>query len=186
MPDARCRRRCVHAACCATGGRPLASARPLSAGDNPKNSAKFLSEGELSSESARTIRAVHKRPGSASSGATVGPAATGRQFARDSPLEEAGFELSVPRDTTKVSRPPHVLSGGRSRRSLAAATRWRRDRKLLEIASGVESIAQAVSEQVKRQYRAGDRQPRPNRQLSGLDEPLRHLCWWLAKRRRPD
>jgi hypothetical protein len=46
-PDARCRRRCVHAACCATGGRPLASARPLSAGDNPKNSAKFLSEGEL-------------------------------------------------------------------------------------------------------------------------------------------
>jgi hypothetical protein len=26
----------------------------------------------------------------------------------DSPLEEAGFELSVPRDTTKVSRPPHV------------------------------------------------------------------------------
>jgi hypothetical protein len=23
-------------------------------------------------------------------------------------LEEAGFELSVPRDTTKVSRPPHV------------------------------------------------------------------------------
>ena len=82
-PDARCRRRCVHAACCATGGRPLASTRPLSAGDNPKNSAKFLSEGELSSESARTIRTVHKPPGSASSGARVGPAATGRQFARD-------------------------------------------------------------------------------------------------------
>jgi hypothetical protein len=29
------------------------------------------------------------------------------RFARDSPLEEVGFELSVPRDTTKVLRPPH-------------------------------------------------------------------------------
>jgi hypothetical protein len=30
------------------------------------------------------------------------------RFAIDSPVEEAGFELSVPRDTTKASRPPHV------------------------------------------------------------------------------
>ena len=28
-------------------------------------------------------------------------------------LEEAGFELSVPRDTTKVSRPPHVAFADR-------------------------------------------------------------------------
>jgi hypothetical protein len=33
------------------------------------------------------------------------------QFAPDSPLEEAGFELSVPRRMNKVSRPPHVASG---------------------------------------------------------------------------
>jgi hypothetical protein len=32
------------------------------------------------------------------------------RFASDSPLEEAGFELSVPHDTTKLSRPPHVAS----------------------------------------------------------------------------
>jgi hypothetical protein len=32
------------------------------------------------------------------------------RFAIDSPLEEAGFELSVPRDTTKASTPPHVAS----------------------------------------------------------------------------
>ena len=30
------------------------------------------------------------------------------RFAADSLLEGARFELSVPRDTTKVSRPPHV------------------------------------------------------------------------------
>ena len=32
------------------------------------------------------------------------------RFAQDSPLEEAGFELPVPRDTTKVSRPADVAS----------------------------------------------------------------------------
>jgi hypothetical protein len=32
------------------------------------------------------------------------------ELAGDSPLEEAGFELSVLRDTAKVSRPPHVAS----------------------------------------------------------------------------
>jgi hypothetical protein len=30
------------------------------------------------------------------------------RFARDSPLEEAGFEPSVPRDTSEVSRGAHV------------------------------------------------------------------------------
>ena len=32
----------------------------------------------------------------------------GTEFAADSPLEEAGFEPSVPRDTTKFSMPAHV------------------------------------------------------------------------------
>jgi hypothetical protein len=32
------------------------------------------------------------------------------KFVVDSPLEEGGFELSVPHDTTKLSRPPHVAS----------------------------------------------------------------------------
>jgi hypothetical protein len=32
------------------------------------------------------------------------------RFARDSPLEGSGFELSVPHDTIKVSRPPRVAS----------------------------------------------------------------------------
>jgi hypothetical protein len=32
------------------------------------------------------------------------------RFARDSPLEGAGFELSVPHHTTKVSGPAHVAS----------------------------------------------------------------------------
>jgi hypothetical protein len=33
------------------------------------------------------------------------------KFAADSPLEEAGFEPLVPRDTTKFSTPAHVTSG---------------------------------------------------------------------------
>jgi hypothetical protein len=32
----------------------------------------------------------------------------GEGISPGSPLEEAGFELSVPRDKTKVSRPAHV------------------------------------------------------------------------------
>jgi len=32
------------------------------------------------------------------------------RFAVDSPLEEAGFEPSVPRDTTKFSTPAHVTA----------------------------------------------------------------------------
>jgi hypothetical protein len=32
------------------------------------------------------------------------------RFALDSPLEGAGFELSVPHHTTKVSGPAHVVS----------------------------------------------------------------------------
>jgi hypothetical protein len=34
----------------------------------------------------------------------------GPRFAGDSLLEEGGFELSVPRDTTEVSRLPYVAS----------------------------------------------------------------------------
>src|SRR6202035_6091750 len=34
------------------------------------------------------------------------------RFATDSPLEGAGFEPSVPRDTTKVSGPAHVACAG--------------------------------------------------------------------------
>jgi hypothetical protein len=54
-------------------------------------------------------------------------------------------------------------SRGRSRLPLAAAARRRPDRGSLGGASRIESIAQAVSEQVQRQYQAGDRHPRPNR-----------------------
>jgi hypothetical protein len=32
------------------------------------------------------------------------------RFARDSPLEEAGFEPAVPRDTTEISRGTYVVS----------------------------------------------------------------------------
>ena len=54
------------------------------------------------------LPAAHVHPANVNGLRLVQVRSAGVKFAMDSLLEEAGFELSVPRDTTKVSRPPHV------------------------------------------------------------------------------
>src|SRR5271169_6403907 len=95
-----------------TGGsgmyRPPFSARPGHPGR--RNSSTLTSSCWANVEAYRTARRVSITPAFSHLRIRGALADNVRRFVDDSPVEEAGFELTVPRDTSEFSRGAHVAS----------------------------------------------------------------------------